>query len=386
MCGLVGVAGDLAFKDEGLMKRLLLFDYLRGADSTGFAYLRDNGDAGIAKVASHPIDLFDMEKFKKGLSGYTSSIFLGHNRAATLGKVNGANAHPFQYGDIFGAHNGTLLTEDWHLLDKEAGETTDVDSAGLYNAINELGIKNTIEMIHEGTTSQRGAWALTYFDAYEKKLYFLKNKHRPLWYSYTDDLTRIIWASEHWMIQAAVEGGDYKLYEDKDGCCYFPVEDNVLYEIPMSDLIKKGKKGPTDYRTIEIKGKPQRSVASAGSAPFQGNHQLSKTTSNSSMVTMGTTDSGKTPPWTDIVGTDMRPYGGYLDETDHNEIASGGCSWCGEKLPYGTKNVTVWERTDTIMCGGCTGKSDGNITIHADPVAYLTLQTRVADARKKRAA
>jgi hypothetical protein len=37
MCGHVGVAGDLALKDEALMKRLLIFDYLRGPDSTGLA-------------------------------------------------------------------------------------------------------------------------------------------------------------------------------------------------------------------------------------------------------------------------------------------------------------------------------------------------------------
>ena len=39
MCGLVGVAGDLEYKTESLF-RLLVFDYFRGTDSTGAAWLR----------------------------------------------------------------------------------------------------------------------------------------------------------------------------------------------------------------------------------------------------------------------------------------------------------------------------------------------------------
>ena len=232
-----------------------------------------------------------MKKFTEGVNGAQSQVFLGHNRAATVGKVSGLNAHPFQFGDIIGAHNGTLLQSDWTALDKETGATTDVDSAALYNAINELGVDKAIPMIHEGNTAQRGAWALTWFDACEEKLYFLKNKHRPLWYAYNKELTKIIWASEYWMIQAAVDSSkaDYELYSDKDGFTYWPVLDNRLYCIDLEELRKKNKKKPPNWVTEEIKGKAQVVSASAGGAPFLGSQQQSKKTSNSCTgITAGT--------------------------------------------------------------------------------------------------
>ena len=95
MCGLVGVAGALEFKDESLFKRMLVFDYFRGTDSTGVAWLKNTGNSDIVKLPSHPLDLFGMKKFDSGLMGSNSIVFLGHNRAATMGKVNGINAHPF---------------------------------------------------------------------------------------------------------------------------------------------------------------------------------------------------------------------------------------------------------------------------------------------------
>ena len=128
MCGLVGIAGNLEYKDEATMKRMLILDYFRGTDSTGFAAVKVKEDEVLmTKIASHPIDLFDMGAFKKALNGNTSKVFLGHNRAATVGKVNAVNAHPFQVGDILGVHNGTLDKDSWKRLDETLGYDTDVD-------------------------------------------------------------------------------------------------------------------------------------------------------------------------------------------------------------------------------------------------------------------
>jgi glucosamine 6-phosphate synthetase-like amidotransferase/phosphosugar isomerase protein len=118
MCGLVGIAGKLTVKDEATMKRLFLLDFFRGPDSTGLAAVRGDGNIHVSKLASHPIDLFDSARFKTALSGYNSKIFLGHNRYATKGKVNANNAHPYHYGDIVGAHNGTLSISSWRALEK----------------------------------------------------------------------------------------------------------------------------------------------------------------------------------------------------------------------------------------------------------------------------
>src|SRR3546814_12623264 len=63
--------------------------------------------------------LFPDTTLCRSLSGYNSKAFIGHNRAATLGKVNGLNAHPFRYDNIMGAHNGTLDTQSWLRLEEE---------------------------------------------------------------------------------------------------------------------------------------------------------------------------------------------------------------------------------------------------------------------------
>lgn len=369
MCGLVGIAGDLEYKDEAFFKRLLVFDFFRGTDSTGAAWLTDKGEADLVKLASHPVDLFGMKKFDSGINGHKSCVFLGHNRAATMGKVNGLNAHPFQFGDIVGAHNGTLIKDDWDALDKETGTTTDVDSAAIYNAINEIGVKDTIEMIHEGNTSQRGAWALTWFDSHEKKMYFLKNKHRPLWYAYNKDLTKIIWASESWMITAAAESdkSDYELWSDEDGYEIFPVVNDVLYSIDIEELKTKGKKSPPDWTTEEIKGKPQPVAASAGSAPFQGNRGQSTTTSNYSTGTTLTDTTKNT--MIEFGGDADSPFCGYIDPSDWEEIARLGCSWCGGDVKYSDIGNVVWERHDMVMCKHCTGETTRSI-VYADPVRF----------------
>ena len=370
MCGLVGVAGDLEFKDESLLKRLLVFDYFRGTDSTGVAWLRNSGEADILKLASHPVDLFGMKRFDVGINGAQSQVFLGHNRAATIGKENGLNAHPFQFGDIVGAHNGTLHQSDWNELDKETNSTTDVDSAAIFNAINEIGVKDTIEMIQEGNTAQKGAWALTWFDTHEKKLFFLKNQHRPLWYAYNKELTKIIWASESWMIQAAVDSSKapWELWADEDEYSIFPVENDTLYSIDLEELKQKGKKAPPDWRTEEIKGKKYTySSTSVGGAPFQGGNVQSNKTSSSSTGT--TLSSNNSPPLTEISGDSNKPFGGYIDETDFRDIAAYGCSWCGGDVLYDDLGTIIWERTDQLVGKCCSGEAHRNI-VFADPVRY----------------
>jgi glucosamine 6-phosphate synthetase-like amidotransferase/phosphosugar isomerase protein len=141
MCGIVGLAGDLFHQDETTIKRLIHLDYLRGQDSTGFAAIRNSGEAVIAKIASHPYNLFDTKRFQQALQYGCSKVFLGHNRAATKGAVNEMNAHPFQVGHITGVHNGTLEAKDFTMLEEMLGEKFNVDSEALFAAIAKFGVE-----------------------------------------------------------------------------------------------------------------------------------------------------------------------------------------------------------------------------------------------------
>lgn len=385
MCGLVGIAGKLGLPDESFMKRLLIFDYLRGTDSTGMAFLRGSATAspraGLTKIASHPFDLFDMKSFNAALNGYTSSVFLGHNRAATVGKVSGLNAHPFNVGDIYGAHNGTLHESCWKALDKLTGVETDVDSLSLYTAIEMFGPEEVIPLVEEGSTHLKGAWALTWFDAKKDKLYFLKNKHRPLWIAYSEDLTKIIWASEYWMIDAATKGGkeEFKLWRDKEGYAFFPLEDNKLYEIDLEELKQTGKKKPPKWITKEIKGKEPTPYVSTGAAPFQMGHNKThgKTTSSHSTGSTHTTNRTTQSTVTELFGDSSEPYAGFIDRTDFDAIAKYGCSWCSADIEYGELGVAIYERSDTILCPSCSGVKEDQIRVYADPQSFESLDQRI---------
>lgn len=390
MCGLVGIAGKLEHSDESLMKRLLIFDYLRGTDSTGMAFLRSGTNtpkAGLVKMARNPLDLFDTGSFNKALNGYQSTVFLGHNRAATVGKVTNVNAHPFQVNDTFGAHNGTLYDQCWKALDKATGIDTDVDSLALYTAIDMFGPEAAIGMVEEGASSVKGAWALTWFNEKEEKLYFLKNQHRPLWYAFTEDLTKIVWASECWMIEAAFASGktEIKPWLDDEGYGYFSVENDKLYEIDIEELKTVGKKKPPKMITKDIKGKEPPKVVynnTGTGAPFH-HTGAGKTTKNGGGTSSASNNNVLSFSLTELFGDSQEPFAGFIDKADFDEIAKYGCSWCSADIEYGELGVAIYERTDTILCPGCSGVKEDTIKIYADPISFEAVEDRVKRCKAK---
>jgi hypothetical protein len=362
MCGLVGIAGDLSLQDEGTMKRLLIYDYFRGPDSTGFAALRKSGDVHLSKIASHPLDLFGLNKFTTALSGYNSSVFLGHNRAATRGKVNGVNAHPFQYDHIVGAHNGTLDQASWKRLNAVLGYDTDVDSQAIIACIAKIGIEDTVKLMEEGRNSLDGAWALTWFDLKDNTLNFLRNKHRPLWYGYTKNFKKLFWASEWKMIDAAVNlappNNSYDMYECKEGWRFWAMQEDWWYRFDLKALTS-GSDAQPKPRVKELKGRePAPVVSSAGSAPFQGG--WGQTTNSHGTTTTGTTtDIDHTPKMLKIPNcTDENPFGDFLSVDRFSSMVRTGCSWCSENIPDDAKGIIIYDMTGQVLCQECSGNKD----------------------------
>lgn len=356
MCGLVGMAGKLEYKDEKTMKRLLHLDYFRGPDSTGLAALRKNGDVKLAKVASHPFDLFDMKRFTEALSGWNSLAFIGHNRLATKGVVNSVNAHPYEYDHIVGAHNGTLDASSWKDLEKAIGEETNVDSQALYLAIAKLGIEETVKLL-------RGAWALTWIDTNEGTLNFLRNKERPLWYCYNETFDKLFWASEYWMMQTAAAQADpaYKLYtEDKTFHRFWQFEENWWYRIPLEELAKGHKERPK-FRVKELKGKEPVSGAAyaCGYTPFR--HGGAKTTTSTTTSHSSTSKGSKEQKVVQLMGSAALPFGSYVSKERFDEIAKYGCSWCQADVEYEQPGVTVYASQDMILCPSCS-RGEGDTT------------------------
>jgi len=362
MCGLVGVAGSLEFQDEALIKRLLLLDYFRGTDSTGLAAVRKTGEVHIAKMASHPIDLFDTKSFEKALSGYQSKAFIGHNRAATKGKINGNNAHPYEYGHIVGAHNGTLDQSSWRALNDALGYDTDVDSMAVIACIEKLGIEETVKLMC-------GAWALVWYDLKENTLNFLRNKERPMWFSYSSDFEKVFWASEWPMIQAATEmagSNSYDLYSDKQDYSFFPTEEDVLYSYDINKMAEGGYKG-----LPEVKGKKLQGKAPAPVVSYQGGHNPFTRTPGTSITTTAnktTTGSSSDIPFLTVLCNDNEPFGSFLTKEKFGKMSGNKCMYCYEPVDFTDEGVVVFEGMNDVLCGECSGHTTSRYL--ATPTTY----------------
>lgn len=205
MCGIVGVAGDLSHAGRKAFKMMLMLDTIRGPHSTGVVTVKGT-EVHIDKYLGTPWEFFKKatERFTKGTPDHGAQILIGHNRYATLGGITEDNAHPFNHGNVYGVHNGTLTYTGQKNVDPD--NKFDTDSEALYYQMNEVGLVETYKKLI-------GAWALVWYNKEQKRVNFIRNKERPLYYAISEDGKMLFWASEDWMIDHACYTHGIKLRE-----------------------------------------------------------------------------------------------------------------------------------------------------------------------------
>lgn len=231
MCGLVGMAGNLYQSHNKMFRDMLLMDVVRGWDSTGIlAVSCKDRELAMEKMVGCPPDLWEFFNSKildyKGIPDGFNRLLMGHNRAATYGKITDDNAHPFEFDHIIGAHNGSLT--DWK--DLEGYSKFDVDSKAVFLTIAEKGIEHCWKNF-------LGAAALTWWDDDYDTINLIRNEQRPLYLAYSKQGDAIFWASEPWMILSAARRNKIDL----------KVMDEDLYE-----KFNKGEKDLKDYNPEDI--------------------------------------------------------------------------------------------------------------------------------------
>lgn len=261
MCGIVGLAGEIHVPQEKVFENLLIMDILRGKHSTGVASVgRNTKDVIVAKKAVAATDFIDMPCFKDALSG-VNSVLIGHNRYATVGKVNNMNAHPFDFENVVGVHNGTL-TSRYKLFEQNKFDT---DSEAFYSHVNKFGIEDAI-------ASCTGAYAFVWYDKREETINFLRNGDRTLYLAKLADKPTIAWASESWMLHGALSRNNMK-YESidlipADSWFAFPVKDGKIGKPRLKEVketpVKKSNGGYDYFHNNNYRGNiPNSSAATA---------------------------------------------------------------------------------------------------------------------------
>jgi predicted glutamine amidotransferase len=201
MCGLVGyiVTTDKLTPAESekyarFFRKGLYLDTVRGFDSTGVARINEDFMVGSYKKAMPGYDYLEHNVAQQFMYSDLEQVkcMLGHNRAATQGKVNALNAHPFTHGHITMMHNGTLTSS------YGVGSKFDVDSENICYSLSlcdsEQETKDLLEKLD-------GAYALVWYNSKDKTVNFARNEERPLHWQKTT--TGFVYASESWMIHGA---------------------------------------------------------------------------------------------------------------------------------------------------------------------------------------
>ena len=191
MCGIIGFMTNNPKQGwtnrRDWYKQALFADTLRGFHSTGLMFLdQKERTLHTFKKAVPAYDMLDMKQFDKFMVDVDDySLAVGHNRAATRGKINTKNAHPFMCENIIGVHNGTLTS----MMNLDDDRDFDVDSECIFHNIQKNGSKETIEKLN-------GAFALVWHDVDEGTTHIIRNSERPLCYAVDEKTESIFFASE----------------------------------------------------------------------------------------------------------------------------------------------------------------------------------------------
>lgn len=238
MCGLAGMAGNYVQRHQDAFKELLYISALRGRDGTGVAAINTHkGRHSIFKSVDEPNDYLKKYGGRSDfLSSYFYNVMLGHTRWATIGKVKHQNVHPFDVGNLIGAHNGTLESgEYWN------PKTT--DSELFFQNMEKDGIIPTLEKL-----TYRDAFAISVYSKKDKALYLATNGQRPLAVGFCKHSDVIFWASDYSMIHLVAKRNQIAID-------VVTLASGSLYEIPI-DSIKKDERNWTAEK-FKVEERPQ---------------------------------------------------------------------------------------------------------------------------------
>lgn len=298
MCGLFGMMGPGVQKNDlKIIRDLGIFSQVRGMDGAGIYQVRSNAQKGwrtyeqlYKSYATFSEMVLEIEakqrRREKGMEDILESVsidvFMGHVRWATKGGMNSAQAHPYEFSGIVGAHNGTLR-------DKKYEDKTRTDSDLMFEDVNRRGLETVLNELDPWS-----AYAITMYDKEQKKMYFARNDERPLFFAANRSRSVLYWASEKEMLEFALQRNretNYSVHElitdllvcvDPSDMTYKTMTEKPTKVFKAVQLRPRKKnihyasnyKGHTEVKVEEVKVEEVKKEVDDNVVPFSGGTKI----------------------------------------------------------------------------------------------------------------
>lgn len=244
MCGLAGWFGlrlsDVSRQEE-LLRLLMRKAQIRGTDSFGLAFGRE-GRTRVHRGLG-PVSIWLTKDRKRVRRVASSSIVVGHTRAASRGDVTIGNAHPFRVGEWVGAHNGCLQNSGELMVAAKYAPKGETDSE---EALSWLA---TNEFSKEAFRALRGWYAMTVLKADTSELLIAVDARTPFAIAEVPG-GGVVWHSLAIALESSLRavGIDAEVQEVKNTILRFPSGEAVDLS---PEEIPKG--GPREIDTGEVR-------------------------------------------------------------------------------------------------------------------------------------
>ena len=262
MCGIVGYISktEKSYKDEKahFMRFALALDTLRGQDSTGLMTLTKDFKVDTIKSVMPGDRFVQSPRFQKAWTPGWAQV--GHNRAATIGKVNVNNAHPFIDGPIALVHNGTLWAGGKTL--PKVNQELEVDSMQLAHNFAQHEPSEAAEVLSEID----GAFAIIWFDRRDGSVNMARNSERPLHYAVGKSRDIMWFMSDGAHLSAINKSLGNRVAA---GTCVFKLDKHIHLKWKKGDLVPEVT--PFDPFVIQKRPTPAKPVSSGKKKTGTGN-------------------------------------------------------------------------------------------------------------------
>jgi len=228
MCGMAGFlprGSDSSFKDsrnfKESLKEMLKYLEIRGTHATGLISISDNGSFYTDKSPEKSSNYIDNINNDFDSIIESSKALIYHVRLATVGDPeDNINNHPFASADnrLHLVHNGTLahtyngFKEQDRLKEMQESEC---DSELLLRYIEHLRKKKNISVqkaFESMFSTFMGAMAVILYDFYDNKIFFVRNKKRPLFFIFYKSF--ILYASTQEILEVFVNSYSESMEKD----------------------------------------------------------------------------------------------------------------------------------------------------------------------------